>query len=84
MSNYVTAHEIELYAVNTQELYEDHKRLARRGVGLPRWQSYVRNHVWPLYQRQIEPNAIVRTTELHAAAAILRDYYREHVAECDA
>jgi hypothetical protein len=77
----ISAHEIELYAVNTGGLYEKHKRLAREGALLDRWNAHVRHDVMARYRREIDRWADAAPAVIEAAATILRDYYREHVAE---
>ena len=80
---FLSAHEIELYAVNTGALYETHKRLGRAITTTSQtWADHIRTMVLPAYRREIGRSATATKAEVAQAAEALRSYYRQHSAEC--
>lgn len=75
----VGAHDLELFAINSGELYERHKALGR-GDSMVDWIEHVRNRVRPLYCRQVERVAMTDDCCFKVAAA-LKTYYERHVRE---
>jgi hypothetical protein len=81
---YVTAEDVELFAINTGELYETHLKYGLNRAGRERWRSHVSNRVWNQFKRELRGNPLIRTEDLNEAADRLRDYYLTHAAEVNA
>jgi hypothetical protein len=74
----VEAHDLELYAINTGEFYQLHKKLAPENAWA--WIKHVRDNVMPRYCKEIEP--IWATSKVVEAVAVaLKEYYQRHVEE---
>lgn len=73
------AHQIELFAVNTGELYETHLHMARSGCTLAEWHYHVMTKVLPLYSKQVRGLHFATDDEKTKAAQALKDYYEEHI-----
>jgi hypothetical protein len=80
MTRYVDAHDLELFAINSGELYERHKQLAQNNKAVD-WLRHVLNRVHPLYCRQVEPVKL-STTAAAVVACQLAAYYVRHIEEC--
>jgi hypothetical protein len=74
----IDAFDLEVYAINTGELYEAHKLLTT--FPIERWVKHVRERVLPRYCREIEPVA-ASAKVIEAVAVALRDYYKRHMEE---
>lgn len=72
--------DIVLFACNTGELYETHKRLAREGAKRAAWIEHVSGPVLTLYTRRVEPCWAPLSTRI-AAAVELCAYYERQAAE---
>jgi hypothetical protein len=77
----IDANDLELYAINTGELYARHKQLARGSATIHAWQNHVRR-VLDRYTHEIEPVYAKPATVNHVARA-LKDYYTRHISELD-
>lgn len=76
---FITCGHLTLFAINSGELYEAHKRLARHPETLlSHWERWAKQYVLPLYWDQIEP---VRLDDWAAlcVATELSDYYAQHL-----
>ena len=80
MMREVLAYDLELYAINTGQLYQTHKSLARRKQNAWAWIMHVRDNVIPRYSREIEPVWASAET-VDAVAVALMEYYARHVME---
>jgi hypothetical protein len=76
----IDAQELELFAVNTGELYQLHLTMARSNASQATWREHVQRRVLPLYSRQVEP-AEMTGPQLRAAAEALRAHYAQHITE---
>jgi hypothetical protein len=72
--------DLELFAINTGELYKRHCQLAAINPHPSEWEWHVFNRVIPLYIRQVELRAF-SGEEIVATAKGLREYYAQHVKE---
>jgi len=82
MMREVLAYDLELYAINTGQLYQTHKSLARRKQNAWAWIMHVRDNVIPRYSREIEPVWASAET-IDAVAVALMEYYARHVIESE-
>lgn len=78
--NYISGHYLALFAINSGELYEAHKRMARDPS--PIWHIHVGATVLPLYCKQVE-RAFCLITERIACANELKEYYANHLRETE-
>jgi len=78
MSRQVGAHELELFAINCGDLYQNHKHLV--GTGLSAWMAHVISEVLPRFCRQVEPVQITAEVTKQTANA-LADYYHRQANE---
>jgi hypothetical protein len=76
----IEAHDLELFTINTGELYQYHKFLAPFPVR--EWRLHLTDRVIPLYSRQVEPVTYDWETIANVAQS-LKDYYQRHVAESE-
>jgi hypothetical protein len=74
----VDSHDLELYAINTGELYQTHKLLVGKNGWA--WVKHVRDRVLPRYCREIEPVSASATTVDEVAVALC-NYYTQHERE---
>jgi hypothetical protein len=74
----IEAHDLELYAINTGELYQAHKLLA--AFPTKRWVQHIRERVIPRYCREIEPVS-ASDAVVEVVAGALRNYYKRHMEE---
>lgn len=74
------AQNIVLFATNTGELYETHKRMAREGASKQQWFNHVRGPIARLYNRQVE-RVCWWPSECFDAAGALKAYYERHITE---
>lgn len=80
--DFIEAYDLFLFAQNTGELYPTHLALARGANAPADWISHVERVVIPRYRRDLHtPGAGMMRSEIERAAADLRAYYTEHVAE---
>jgi hypothetical protein len=78
----IKAHEIVLFAENTGEFYETHKRMAREGASKQKWFEHVSGPVMRLYCRQVE-HARAWPSDRFDAAGELKAYYERHIQDGD-
>jgi hypothetical protein len=75
---FVEAHDLELFAINSGELYHRHQQLASLGIGP--WARHIHDKVIPLYCRQVDPVRVSVRTVSDVALA-LQTYYRNQAEE---
>lgn len=76
----VEAYDLELFAINTGELYQTHLYMARNGASESGWREYLRCQVLPLYCKQVERITYDFETVANVAKA-LKDYYERQLEE---
>jgi hypothetical protein len=81
MPREVEINDLELFAINTGELYEKHKKLGEDNGWA--WVKHVRDTVLPLYCRQVE-TVWASSSTVDAVASALSDYYKCHNVETKA
>lgn len=77
----ITACDIVLFAINTGELYETHKTMARANASIGEWYTHV-GSILNLYTRQVEP-CWSPSIFKNEAANELKTYYERHVEDIE-
>lgn len=77
----IEAYDLELYAINTGELYRQHCLLAALGADTLTWREHLINIVVPRYRKEIESAAYVDSPTVTDVAKRLKEYYDQHIKE---
>lgn len=73
-------YDLNLFAINTGELYQTHLYMARNHATVAGWMEYLKCQVLPLYCKQVERVTYDWETVANVAQS-LKDYYERQIAE---